>query len=97
MSDLRRQADDIGRVLGLAAPAEDTSPEDLALWIDWWHPSAELARSLPPERIAYLRAGGWWPPVPADRISRLPPAIVTRTLRPALDGGSPSRTDRGHD
>ena len=69
--------------LEIAAPACGTSAEDLAQWVAWWKPSYETARALPDEQRAYLKSGGWWPPLSASMID-VAPEIVRRTSRPGV-------------
>lgn len=84
MTILRRRVEEIVAILGVNKPIDGASTDELAAWIEWWKPSLESARNIPSDRVAYLRAGGWWPPVSAEQIARVPPPIVTRSLRPNL-------------
>jgi hypothetical protein len=73
----------IARVLDIAAPSSATADE-ITEWVKWWKPSYRAARAMSDEQIAYLKKGGWWPPVSAHQIDCQPPAIVSATARPGL-------------
>jgi hypothetical protein len=75
----------IARVLEIAEPPSATA-EALREWVEWWTPSYRSARLLSDEQRAYLKQGGWWPPVSAHQIARPAPAIVIAAARPALYG-----------
>lgn len=81
---LQQRAEETIAVLGVPRPVEGASAHELETWVEWWRPSLETARKLPSDRIAYLRAGGWWPPVAAEQVARVPPSIVQRPLRPKM-------------
>lgn len=72
----------MAQVLEIAAPVEATA-EEWRQWVAWWKSSYETARTLPDEQKAYLKSGGWWPPLSVGMIG-IAPEIVRRTLRPAL-------------
>jgi len=77
-------ASSIGTLLGITVPPADLPPGELTVWIAYWMPSYEAALVLKTEKIAYLKAGGWWPPRTAAMLENLAPEIVRRTLRPGL-------------
>lgn len=81
---LQIEIDEIVATLGVNRPIDGASLEELDAWVGWWRPSFETARGLPPDRVAYLKSGGWWPPVSSEQIARVPPRIVVRSLRPNL-------------
>jgi hypothetical protein len=67
-------------------------------WVEWWRPSYRVARRLSDEQKAYLKQGGWWPPVAVHQIARPAPAIVIAAARPALnkiDVHEPHRASSG--
>ncbi len=73
----------IARVLEIAEPPIATAAE-MTEWVEWWKPSYRAARRLSEEQRAYLKQGGWWPPVTAHQIARPAPAIVAAAARPGL-------------
>jgi hypothetical protein len=73
----------IARVLDIAAPSSATADE-MREWVEWWKPSYRAAQAMSDEQRAYLKQGGWWPPVSAHQIDCQPPAIVAVTARPGL-------------
>ncbi len=70
-------------VLAIARPLRATADE-MREWVAWWRPSYRAARRLSDEQRAYLKQGGWWPPVAAHQISRPAPAIVIAAARPGI-------------
>lgn len=78
-------AQEIAALLGLALP-QDATPAELVEWADWWRESAELAKGMTPEEIAYRKAGGWWPLATARHVREIAPPVVGRALRPSLAG-----------
>lgn len=84
MHGLQSAIEETATILGINKPRESASEEELRIWIEWWRPSVEAAREMCSEDMAYLRAGGWWPPVTAAQISAVPPVIVRQTTRPSL-------------
>jgi hypothetical protein len=77
-----QEIEHIAEVLEIAAPKEATA-EERRQWLAWWRPSFEVARTLPDKEKAYLKSGGWWPPLCASMIG-VAPEIVRRTSRPGL-------------
>lgn len=77
-----QEAQLIAQVLEIDVPVEATADERRQ-WVAWWKPSYETARTLPDEQKAYLRGGGWWPPL-CDSMIGVAPEIVRRTSRPGL-------------
>lgn len=77
--ETRRMAE----LLEIAAP-EQVSADELQQWVEWWKPSYRAARRLSDEQKAYLKQGGWWPPIAAHQIENIAPDIVRRTQRPGL-------------
>ena len=73
----------IAEVLEIAAP-ERASADELQQWVSWWKASYEAACDLSDKERAYLKSGGWWPPVVAAQIESCAPDIVRRTRRPGL-------------
>ena len=73
----------IAFVLDIAEPLEATSDE-MREWVEWWKPSYRAALGLSDEQRAYLKRGGWWPPVCAHQVACQPPTIVAVTARPGL-------------
>ncbi len=76
------QAEHIAEVLEIDAPVQATA-EERRQWVAWWKPSYEAALTLPDAQRAYLKSGGWWPPLSASMIG-VAPEIVRRTARPGL-------------
>lgn len=81
---LQQSVEETIAVLGVARPIDGASERELEMWLEWWRPSVETARKLTSDRIAYLRAGGWWPPVAAEQVAKVSPSIVRRSLRPNM-------------
>ena len=77
-----REIERIAETLEIAAPVEATADERRQ-WEAWWKPSYEAALTLPDAERAYLKSGGWWPPLCASMIG-VAPEIVRRTARPGL-------------
>ena len=77
------KAQAIAALLDICAPDETASAEDWRVWVAWWEPSYEAALTLPDAEKAYLKSGGWWPPLCASMIG-VAPEIVRRTARPGL-------------
>jgi hypothetical protein len=78
-----RATEIIAQVLEINAPPVEVTAEERRQWVAWWKPSYETARTLPDEEKAYLKSGGWWPPLCASMIG-VAPEIVLRTSRPGL-------------
>ena len=72
----------IAEALEIAAPVEATAGERRQ-WVAWWKPSYQTARTMSDEHKAYLKRGGWWPPLVASMIG-VAPEIVHRTRRAAF-------------
>ena len=64
-----REIERIAETLEIAAPVEATADERRQ-WEAWWKPSYEAALTLPDAERAYLKSGGWWPPLCASMIGR---------------------------
>jgi hypothetical protein len=79
----RQEAELVAGVLEIVAPPASASLDECRQWIAWWKPSYEAARLLPDGQKAYLKGGGWWPPLGASMIG-IAPEIVRRTSRPGL-------------
>jgi len=79
-----RNVEETVAVLGVNQPIEGASVDELETWLEWWRPSLELAQEMTSNHIAFLRAHSWWPPVTAEQITRVPPSIVQRSLRPNM-------------
>ena len=79
---LNEEARRIAEALEIAAPEQATADE-LRQWVSWWKESYEAARRLSDEQRAYMKEGGWWPPLSASMIG-IAPEIVRRTERPGL-------------
>jgi hypothetical protein len=73
----------IASVLEIAPPSTTTAG-DMEEWVKWWRSSYRAARKLSDEQRAYLKQGGWWPPVVAHQIANPAPAIVVAAARPGL-------------
>ncbi len=73
----------IAALLDIRAPHETASADDWRVWVAWWEASYEAALTLPDAERAYLKSGGWWPPLCASMIG-VAPEIVRRTARPGL-------------
>lgn len=73
----------ISCVLEIAAPTV-ANADEMREWVEWWRPSYRAARRLSDEQKAYLKQGGWWPPLAAHQIGRLAPPIVIAAARPGL-------------
>jgi hypothetical protein len=73
----------IAHVLDIASPSSATGDE-MRKWVEWWKPSYRAARTISDGQRAYLKQGGWWPPVSAQQVNCQPPAIVAVTTRPGL-------------
>jgi len=71
------------RVLGVPQPLAQSADEVLQ-WLEWYRPAVETAKKLDQAQIDYLKEGGWWPPIRSYQVQHLPPAVVTRSLRPGL-------------
>ena len=67
MQAIIERAQLIARVLEIAAPKE-ASAEEWTQWVAWWEPSYNAAREMADEEKAYLKSGGWWPPLSAAQI-----------------------------
>ncbi len=78
-----RYARVIACVLEIAEPPA-ANADEMRERVEWWKPSYRAARRLSDEQKAYLKQGGWWPPVAAHQIDRTAPAIVLAAARPAL-------------
>jgi hypothetical protein len=85
----------IARVLEIAEPST-TIADEVLQWVEWWRPSYRAARRLSDEQRAYLKQGGWWPPLIAHQIDRPAPAIVIAAARPGLHD-APIETLGGED
>lgn len=73
----------IARVLEIAEPSVATAGE-MKEWVEWWKPSYRAARKIPDAHKAYLKQGGWWPPLSAHQVASPAPAIIVAAMRPAL-------------
>lgn len=73
----------IARALDIAQPSTATADE-MRGWVMWWRSSYRAARRLSDEQRAYLKQGGWWPPLSAHQIDRPAPTIVVVTARLGL-------------
>lgn len=65
---LQQSVDETIAALGVARPIEGATASELEIWLVWWRPALETVRKLTTDRIAYLRAGGWWPPIAAEQV-----------------------------
>jgi hypothetical protein len=85
-----REINRIAQVLEINAPAKATA-EERRQWIAWWKSSCTMAETVTDEYKAYLKNGGWWPPLSANMVAAAP-LIVLRTSRPGLyaDEGQPT-------
>ncbi|MGO9235678.1 MAG: hypothetical protein ACLP4V_17035 [Methylocella sp.] len=78
----REEVERMAEVLGINAPVQETA-EERRQWVAWWKLSYEAALTLHDDERAYLKSGGWWPPLRASMIG-VAPEIVRRTARPGL-------------
>ena len=67
-------------VLVIPQVERSASSADLVQWVEWWQPSYLRATELPPDQIAAMKAGHWWPPVSAVEVRAMPPAIARRRI-----------------
>lgn len=77
-----QKVESLANALEIAAPLKATA-EERRQWMAWWTPSYQATRTMPDNQKAYLKSGGWWPPLSASMIG-VAPEIVRRTLRPGL-------------
>ncbi|MCQ9730194.1 hypothetical protein LM497_30090 [Pseudomonas aeruginosa] len=73
-------ADAMAEVLTIPQVARSASCADLVQWVEWWQSSYLSAIELPPDQIAAMKAGRWWPPVSDVEIREMPPAIARRRI-----------------
>lgn len=73
-------ADAMADVLTIPQVARSASCADLVQWVEWWQSSYLSAIELPPDQIAAMKAGRWWPPVSDVEIREMPPAIAQRRI-----------------
>jgi len=62
-------------------------------WLAWWKSSCAMAQTITDEHKAYLKNGGWWPPLSANMIEAAP-EIVRRTARPGLYADDDKQTGK---
>lgn len=73
-------ADAMAEVLTIPQVARSASCADLVQWVEWWQSSYLSAIELPPDQIAAMKAGRWWPPVSDVEIREMPPTIAQRRI-----------------
>lgn len=73
-------ADAMADVLTIPQVERSASCADLVQWVEWWQSSYLSAIKLPPDQIAAMKAGRWWPPVSDAEIREMPPAIAGRRI-----------------
>ena len=73
-------ADAMAGVLVIPQVERSASSADLVQWVEWWQSSYLRATELPPDQIAAMKAGHWWPPVSAVEVRAMPPAIARRRI-----------------
>ncbi len=71
-------ADAMASVLTIPQVARSASCAELVQWVEWWQSSYLSAIELPPDQIAAMKAGHWWPPVSDVETREMPPAIARR-------------------
>lgn len=80
-----RAADLMADALGIRRPSlVGASPQEACEWIEHMAPRLRAAVSIPHEARDRLKAERKWQPILAADVSRMPPDIVQRTLRPSL-------------
>ncbi|PPU93071.1 hypothetical protein XpopCFBP1817_11360 [Xanthomonas populi] len=80
-AEQRAEAYRIALELGINAPWQPATAEDVGAWISWWEPSARLAEAMPEAERKRLCESGWWPPVAPEHSGRVPPVSVRMALR----------------
>lgn len=73
-------ADAMADVLTIPQVERSATCADLMQWVEWWQSSYLSAIELPPDQIAAMKAGRWWPPVTDVEIREMPPAIARRRI-----------------
>ncbi|WP_180273678.1 HAD domain-containing protein [Iodobacter sp. BJB302] len=73
-------ADAMAGVLAIPQVERSASCADLVQWVEWWQSSYLGAIELPPDQIAAMKAGHWWPPVSDVEVREMPPAIARRRI-----------------
>lgn len=73
-------ADAMADVLTIPQVERSATCADLMQWVEWWQSSYLSAIELPPDQIAAMKAGRWWPPVSDVEIREMPPAIARRRI-----------------
>ena len=73
-------ADAMADVLTIPQVERSAACADLVQWVEWWQSSYLSAIELPPDQIAAMKAGRWWPPVSDAEIREMPPAIARRRI-----------------
>lgn len=73
-------ADAMADMLTIPQVARSASCADLVQWVEWWQSSYLSAIELPPDQIAAMKAGRWWPPVSDEQIREMSPAIAQRRI-----------------
>ena len=73
-------ADAMADVLTIPQVERSETCADLVQWVEWWQSSYLSAIELPPDQIAAMKAGRWWPPVSDAEIREMPPAIARRRI-----------------
>lgn len=73
-------ADAMADALTIPQVERSATCADLMQWVEWWQSSYLSAIELPPDQIAAMKAGRWWPPVTDVEIREMPPAIARRHI-----------------
>lgn len=80
-----KAADLMADTLGIRRPSlVGASPQEACEWIEHMVPRLRAAISIPNDVRTRMKAERKWPPILAADVSRMPPDIVQRTLRPSL-------------
>lgn len=80
-----RAADLMADALGIRRPSlVGASPQEACEWIEHMAPRLRAAISIPDDVRSRMKAERKWPPILAADVSRMPPDMVRRTLRPSL-------------